>query len=194
MVLISKNKAERTYKLHLADDELEKLAALAGEYNLTVPELLESFIADLVSSNRSNGSDEREQAQEWYNRCRYNYDTSKSLIQYLSSGYEGYDLDDFFERWNYLEAQKDFLVLAKKRMTEFVPEPDMSPEEVDEEIEAYKEGLLINKQQVKDAQASFDEIQSDFTDYMEGKSFDWDNEVERLMAWYDASFPDAEKS
>lgn len=194
MVLMSKNKAERTYKLHLADDELEKLAALAGEYNLTVPELLESFIADLVSSNRSNGSDEREQAQEWYNRCRYNYDTSKSLIQYLSSGYEGYDLDDFFERWNYLEAQKDFLVLAKKRMTEFVPEPDMSPEEVDEEIEAYKEGLLINKQQVKDAQASFDEIQSDFTDYMEGKSFDWDNEVERLMAWYDASFPDAEKS
>ena len=189
-----KNSTSRTYRLHLADEELEKLAALAGEYNLTVPELLEAFIADLVHGRRSNGSDERELMKEWFDRFRYNFDTSKSLIQYLSSGYEGYDLDEFFERYEYLKAQKDFLVLAKKRMTEFVPEPDMSPEEVEEEVHAYKEGLLINEKQVKDAQASFDEIRKDFTAYMKDKSFDWNEEVESLIAWYDASFPDAEKS
>lgn len=76
---------ERKLSLNLSDADVERLCVKAGIAQLTVSQLLESFIGDLVGGTYSNGSDERDAAQKWYERCGYySYDyPSKSFLSHL---------------------------------------------------------------------------------------------------------------
>ena len=76
---------ERTFKLKLSDADVERLAMKAAEGGLTMEELLENFIGDLVCGTHSNGSDERMYAQQWYDRCHFgSYAPTLSLLQHLA--------------------------------------------------------------------------------------------------------------
>ena len=54
-----KGKQAYTIKIHLDQEDGKGLAKAAGRVGLTVSELLENFIADLICKKESNGSDER---------------------------------------------------------------------------------------------------------------------------------------
>lgn len=54
--------------IELTTEELQDLKEKAEEYDTTVEEILEAFVADLTWSNRSGGSDERLFADEWLRR------------------------------------------------------------------------------------------------------------------------------
>lgn len=45
--------------MNLSDADVRRLAEKSGEGGLTISELLENFIGDLVDGTYSNGSDER---------------------------------------------------------------------------------------------------------------------------------------
>ena len=60
---------ERAITLKLSDADVERIFKKAGATGLTVPELLQNFIGDLVDGTYSNGSDERDYAQRWFDRC-----------------------------------------------------------------------------------------------------------------------------
>ncbi|MBM6802923.1 hypothetical protein H6B07_09670 [Mediterraneibacter glycyrrhizinilyticus] len=60
---------ERTISVKLSDADCKRVLAAAGQYGMTVGELLEKFIADLVDGTFTNGSDERMYARQWLNRC-----------------------------------------------------------------------------------------------------------------------------
>lgn len=60
---------ERDIKLKLSDADVERLFIKAGECGLTASQLLENFIGDLVDGTYSNGSDERDYASQWFDRC-----------------------------------------------------------------------------------------------------------------------------
>lgn len=60
---------ERNFKLKLSDADVERLFIKAGGAGLTISELLENFIGDLVDGTYSNGSDERDYAERWFDRC-----------------------------------------------------------------------------------------------------------------------------
>lgn len=52
----------------------------AGEYGLTIGELIENFVGDLVDGTYSNGS-ERMYAQQWFERCWFGMFPEPSLLQ-----------------------------------------------------------------------------------------------------------------
>ena len=53
----------RTITVNLSDADVKRLAEKSGEGGLTISELLENFIGDLVDGTYSNGSDERMYAE-----------------------------------------------------------------------------------------------------------------------------------
>lgn len=58
--------------LKLTAHEIDMLIWLAQRAGLRSPdELVEGFIADFTGSWRTNGSDERRMAFNWFNRCGY---------------------------------------------------------------------------------------------------------------------------
>ena len=60
---------ERTITVKLTDTDCEKLVHICGEHNLTVGQLIGNFIGDLVCGTHSNGSDERDLAEQWFKCC-----------------------------------------------------------------------------------------------------------------------------
>ncbi len=83
---------ERTITVRLTDDDCRTLADKCGQYGLTVGELIENFINDLVDGTYSNGSDERAYIQSWVDRCGFSQGP-ESLLGYLLSW--GYDPGDY---------------------------------------------------------------------------------------------------
>lgn len=66
-------KKQHNIKVNLSDKDYKILKEYARNYNISLSQLIEAFIKDLVFSDESNGSDERRIANEWYNRNYSNY-------------------------------------------------------------------------------------------------------------------------
>lgn len=92
---------ERTITLNLSDKDCERIAKKAGECGLTVGQLLESFIGDLVGGTYSNGSDERMYAEQWFERCGFGMFSEETLLKYLLEW--GHDIDDFITAYDELK-------------------------------------------------------------------------------------------
>ncbi len=76
----------RTLTLRLSDEDAEQLYIKAGMSGIRVTELLEHFIQDLAYSINSNGSDERDLANQWFDRCMFR-DYGCGFVQFaLESG------------------------------------------------------------------------------------------------------------
>lgn len=96
---------ERSITIKLSDADCERISIKSGKHGLTVGELLENFIGDLVSGTYSNGSDERERANSWFERCWFSWMNEDTLIHYLLDW--GHDVDDFlttYDELKYFEA------------------------------------------------------------------------------------------
>lgn len=95
-------------QLKLTPQEADSLFLKAIKAGLTIPELLEAFIADLTDSDRRNGSDEAEAAAYWYNRCDFYAFEDLSFMQWLAVNSR---LEDVFEMLRILkdleEEEKD---------------------------------------------------------------------------------------
>ena len=74
---------ERIIRLNLTDEDVKALIAKAGSVGLTVGELIQGFVADLVCGNGTHGSDERDLANAWFNRCGFAAVTSPTLLNHL---------------------------------------------------------------------------------------------------------------
>lgn len=116
---------ERTITLKLSDADVDRLCGKAGGVGMTASELLESFIGDLVDGTYSNGSDERDYAEYWFDRCGYDYTANPTFLRWLI---ELGDVNAAISDWN------DFL--DYKSITE--------PDEDDKECaELFEENLKI---------------------------------------------------
>lgn len=94
---------KRTLELELSDADVRRISEKAGGCGLTVEELIQSFIGDLVYGTYSNGSDERMYAQQWFERCGFDYFSEQSFLRYLilMGG-----LDCVLENWDEMQRQK----------------------------------------------------------------------------------------
>jgi hypothetical protein len=63
-------KVRYTIQLNLYEDDFDTLREKAGAYGLTIPELLENFAADLVSSKHKRSFYATDLADAWYEQCR----------------------------------------------------------------------------------------------------------------------------
>lgn len=85
---------ERKITVRLSDADCDRLARKCGEYGLTIGELIENFVGDLVGGTYSNGSDERDYANKWFERCWFGMFPEETLLKFLL--YTGYDVYDDF--------------------------------------------------------------------------------------------------
>ena len=80
---------ERKITVKLSDADCDRLARKCGEHGLTIGELIENFVGDLVGGTYSNGSDERDYADQWFERCWFGMFPEPTLLNHLLNlGYE----------------------------------------------------------------------------------------------------------
>ena len=92
---------ERNITVKLSDADCDRLARMCGEHGLTIGELIENFVGDLVGGTYSNGSDERDYANQWFERCFFGMFPEKTLLNWLLN--MDYDIyDDFLEVINWI--------------------------------------------------------------------------------------------
>lgn len=95
----------RTITLNLSDADYDRLLKKAGSNGLTVAELLQNFIADLVDGTYANGSDERMYAQDWFDRCYFGMFEETTLLRSLLQ--EDHDPSAFLLAWEENQLYKE---------------------------------------------------------------------------------------
>lgn len=107
---------ERTITVKLSDADCEKLARQCGKHGLTVGELLENFIGDLVGGTYSNGSDERDLADQWFERCWFGMFPEPTLLNHLLE--HGYDPENYLDTIDDIEHMKECIKRTEKCIAE----------------------------------------------------------------------------
>ncbi|MBO5486316.1 MAG: hypothetical protein J5988_05225 [Eubacterium sp.] len=74
---------KRQIVLKLSDADVDRLFEKAADAGMFPEELLENFIGDLVGGTYSNGSDERDLAGEWFDRCGFSMMKEYDFCSYL---------------------------------------------------------------------------------------------------------------
>ena len=197
----------RTYSLNLSDADVERIAKTAGSYGLTVSELLENFIGDLVAGTYSNGSDERMYAEQWAERCWFALDPEKSLIHYFCTAYE-YDFSDLMDILERIDDIKSDIEITEKNIAEPKEEEwkdivyhkyndDRTSYEcvpcynsVEEYITSEKQDLIDYKETLEEAQQELKDFQNSFDNYMNGKAYVWEEEVQKATKWHKENIAD----
>lgn len=91
----------KKFVLNLSDADVDRIFKKAGSVGLTVSELLENFIGDLVDGTYSNGSDERMQAESWFERCWFGMFQDSTLLRYLIANES---VDEFIETYQEVDS------------------------------------------------------------------------------------------
>ena len=97
---------KRNITVTLSDEDSQRLFEKCGEAGISASELLSNFIRDLTYSNRSNGSDEEDLANSWFNRCGFNFFREPSLLQYLI---EVTMVEEFMTAWDNMKEEQENL-------------------------------------------------------------------------------------
>lgn len=90
----------RMITLDILDDDAKKVFNLAAGHGLTVAELIENFVGDLVCGNRRNGSDECDCAKQWFNRCWFGMFPEYTFIHYLIDWWE---IENFIDDLEFMD-------------------------------------------------------------------------------------------
>ena len=153
---------ERMIAVRLSDADCVRLAEKCGRNGLTVAELLENFIGDLVGGTFTNGSDEERCANEWFDCCWFGMKPEPTLLQHL--------LDNWMDPEEYLEifeAVKD----ARAELDDLKEHPE---EEGAEESASCLKDFVVHKEK------ELEEMRSGWNP--EGEP-DMDLEVRRIKNW-----------
>ncbi|NOW07821.1 molecular chaperone GrpE [Clostridium beijerinckii] len=148
---------ERTITIKLSDADCERISEKAGRCGLTVGELLENFIGDLVNGTYSNGSDERYMAKQWFERCWFGMSPDDTLLRYLLGNW--IDVEEFLTVYDELKRYKT------------------NPEEFAEEVKEAKE----NGEEMLWFEEEYHDYIDEFIDTH--KDADMEKEIELCQRW-----------
>ena len=157
---------ERNITLKLSDADCDRIFTLCGQHGITVAELLENFISDLVAGTYTNGSDERDYAERYFERCWFGMYPEKTLLNYLLSHEGDYDVDGFLRLLKEFEDTKECWEQCQRDS-----EAEGWAEEDIEWVKNDFEGALENLEEVK-------------TDFLKANpTANWDEEVAKVFEW-----------
>lgn len=197
--------ALKNYTLNLSDHDTEAIARKAGSYNMTVPRLLEHFIADLIDGNYTNGSDERMYANQWFERCWFARESDRNLITFICD--HNYDFDDIQKISQYIEDTKKNIRETQdkiestddswKDITQMSYDDSGKPtgyirsyETHEDFIADCRETIESYEEDIKDYTGQLNDIKTEFASYMGTRPYDWDKELQSYLQWYNTSVPD----
>ena len=152
---------ERTITLKLSDADVERVSIRAERHGLTVSQLLENFIGDLVGGTYSNGSDECDFADRWFDRCWFGMFPEYNFLTYVLENW--IDVDDVLGDYERLNDMKE----------------DLKLEEDPEEIEWFKS-------EIEDLEEQFSDMFEDYRKTVhEGEPDDLETGIKRLKEYRD---------
>lgn len=195
----------KNYTLNLSDHDTEAIARKAGSYNMTVPRLLERFIADLIDGTFTNGSDERMYANQWFERCWFAHESDRNLITFICD--HNYDFDDIQKISQYIEDTKKNIRETQdkiestddswKGITQMSYDDSGKPtgyirsyETHEDFIADCREAIESYEEDIKDYTSQLNDIKTEFASYMGTRPYDWDKELQSYLQWYNTSVPD----
>lgn len=157
---------ERSVILRLSEADCKRIAEKAGRAGLSVGELLEGFIGDLVDGTYSHGSDERMYAEQWYDRCGFSYVQEIEGVSFLQFLMDFDQLDDVLELWSDIKCAKEEIAHAEAHPDEWEPE----------ELAEVRDDLAEWQQELNDI----------WNEYVKGKNNghrEFDEEMQKVLAW-----------
>lgn len=155
---------ERNVVLNLSDADCDRLARKAGEAGISIGELLEGFIGDLVGGTYSHGSDEEYLAKQWFDRCGFREFQEETLLNNLIV--MGYDVDTFLDVCDNIKQCEADIIKSKEHPEEYDPEEITY---LEDDLEYYR-----------------DEFNDYTEDFRSGhKAADMDKEIEICRKWRD---------
>lgn len=153
---------ERHIVLKLSDADCERIFELCGKNNLSVSELLENFIGDLIDGTYSNGSDERDLAEQWLERCGFVWNPKPTLLQW------------FLETWTNIERFFDLLDEIKTGYEDMKYCPKGPSHE--KEINFLKMYIEEREEIIADYRSRYKE---------ENPDADWEKEIVNVKEWFE---------
>lgn len=154
---------EKTVSVKLSASDCQKISELCGKHGITVGKLLENFIYDLTGGARSNGSDERECAKSYFNRCWSYLSDEKTLLNFLLERDE-YDVEEFVDLIDLIHAEYDVLDYSEKNPGKF----DAA------EIQDIKAVIECAEEELGEIKSKYFCVNSDA---------DWEEEVVKVQRW-----------
>ena len=186
---------ERKITVKLSDADCDRLARKCGEHGLTIGELIENFVGDLVGGTYSNGSDERDYADQWFERCWFGMFPEPTLLNHLL--HLGYEPEHYLDMLENVETIKSDIEITKQNIAEPSDEwkdivyhkynDDFTSYEcvpcynsVDEYIASEKEDLESYKADLEEA---LEELKDMRADWKPEKEPNMNEEIELIKKW-----------
>ena len=186
---------ERKITVKLSDADCDRLARKCGEHGLTIGELIENFVGDLVGGTYSNGSDERDYADRWFERCWFGMFPEPTLLNHLLNW--GYEPEHYLDMLENVETIKSDIEITKQNIAEPSDEwkdivyhkynDDRTSYEcvpcynsVDEYIASEKEDLESYKADLEEA---LEELKDMRADWKPEKEPNMNEEIELIKKW-----------
>ena len=186
---------ERKIIVKLSDADCDRLARKCGEHGLTIGELIENFVGDLVGGTYSNGSDERDYANQWFERCWFGMFPEPTLLNHLLN--LGYEPEHYLDKLENVETIKSDIEITKQNIAAPSDEwknvmyhkynDDRTSYEcvpcynsVDEYIASEKEDLESYKADLEEALEELKDMREDWKPEKESKM---DEEIAILKKW-----------
>ena len=121
----------RAVPVRIPDDDLRALAEKCGRDGITIQELFEVFVGDLIGGAFYSGSDESMYADQWYDRHGFSWMNEDSLLSHILSYGSADSVDEFLTAWDERAYYKD-------HPEEEVPEDQWWEDDLTELLDGYK--------------------------------------------------------
>lgn len=138
---------------------------------ITVSQLLESFIGDLVNGTYTNGSDERDYAQEWFERCGYGMNSEKTFLRYILE--EGADVEFLLNGLEGIKKSKELIQTLTEELQKEIDRQRENPEYQYEWEEEDKECIRTEQEELDAAILSVKEWWEEYQAWKKQKNW-WD--------------------
>ena len=133
----------RQFILSLSDNDIKGLYQLAAGSGTTPAEILQGFICDLIDGTQTRGSDERDLAQRYYDRCNYDMIAERTFLTWILHEYRIEEIADLLQTIEF--AAGDLSYYAENPADpdgtpDFIADLKQTQAEAEQEIEAaYRE-------------------------------------------------------
>lgn len=120
----------RSFTLELSDADVKRLYEKTAADGITPAQLLQGFIGDLLDGTYTHGSDERELASAYYDRCCYEFSRTGSLLEWALYDYRLDAIADALEQIDDAAGEIEYYAQHQD-------DPDGTPEYL-QELQGYK--------------------------------------------------------
>ena len=186
---------ERRITVKMSDSDCDRLARKCGECGITIGELIQSFIGDLIDGTYSNGSDERDYADRWFERCWFGMFPKPTLLNHLLN--LGYEPEHYLDMLENVETIKSDIEITKQNIAEPSDErKDIVYHKYNDDRTSYEcvpcynsvdEYIAREKEDLESYKADLEEVLEELNDMREGwkpeKEPNMDEEIELIKKW-----------